>query len=179
MDRIYEALEFAALAHEGQFRKNPSKRLPYFIHCAAVGMTLQQAGYDEDTVVAGILHDTLEDTATDFDDLARTFGERVAHLVQSVTYDEPDAPWHDRKKQYIGHIAHAEPESVAISAADKTHNLRSLLGEAPAIFDHMNAPKKDQQWYYRSVFEAIEARLTAKHQLVKGLRPLVERLEKM
>ncbi len=175
MDRIYEALEFAALAHEGQFRKNPSRRLPYFIHCAAVGMTLQKAGFERTTVIAGILHDTLEDTGTSFEDLFEHFGRDVAELVRAVSYPEPDQPWRERKERYIEHLSEADPRAVAISAADKTHNLRSLLDEAPQIFEHMNAPKSEQQWYYRTVCAALTARLGADHELVKRLQPLVDR----
>lgn len=179
MDRIYEALEFAALAHEGQFRKNPSKRLPYFIHCAAVGMTLQEAGYDQETVIAGILHDTLEDTETSFDDIVEHFGRDIAELVRAVSYPEPHRPWRERKERYIEHLTRADPRAVAISAADKTHNLRSLLDEAPEIFDHMNAPKEEQKWYYGSVCQKLTERLGEDHPLVQRLRLLVEHLHAM
>lgn len=81
-ERIRKAVEFATKAHEGQKRKSGE---PYIIHPKAVMETLIEWGMDEDTVIAGVLHDTVEDTEVMLDDVKKEFGESVAFLVDGVT----------------------------------------------------------------------------------------------
>ena len=80
--RVKRAIEVAKMAHEGQLRKNGE---PYIIHPLAVKKILEEWGMDEDTVIAGILHDTVEDTDLRLDDIKQEFGESVAFLVDGVT----------------------------------------------------------------------------------------------
>ena len=81
-ERIRKAVEFATKAHEGQKRKSGE---PYIVHPKAVMETLIEWGMDEDTVIAGVLHDTVEDTEVTLDDVKKEFGESVAFLVDGVT----------------------------------------------------------------------------------------------
>lgn len=83
MNIIDQAINFAAMAHNGQTRKSTS--IPYISHPFAVGMILQKMKYAEEVIAAGILHDTLEDTSTMFDDLVEHFGIRVAKLVLATS----------------------------------------------------------------------------------------------
>ena len=69
--RIKHAVEVAKEAHEGQFRKTGE---PYIVHPLAVKKILEEWGMDEDTIIAGILHDTVEDTDLTLDDIKREFG---------------------------------------------------------------------------------------------------------
>ena len=80
MDLIDKALQIASIAHEGQYRKNT--KIPYIAHPVAVGMILQKAGYSEEMVAAGILHDTVEDTDITMEDIEREFGLEVARIVE-------------------------------------------------------------------------------------------------
>ncbi len=80
--RVEHAIEVAKKAHEGQFRKTGE---PYIIHPLAVKKILEDWGMDEDTIIAGILHDTVEDTSLTLDDIRKDFGESVAFLVDGVT----------------------------------------------------------------------------------------------
>ena len=73
--RVARAVEVAKKAHEGQFRKTGE---PYIIHPLAVKKILEEWGMDEDTIIAGILHDTIEDTDLTLDDIRNEFGESVA-----------------------------------------------------------------------------------------------------
>ncbi len=77
---IFQAVEFASTAHSGHFRKGTN--VPYIIHPLGVAKILIEHGCSEEIVVAGILHDTVEDTAITLEDIRRSFGERVDHLVQ-------------------------------------------------------------------------------------------------
>ena len=84
-DQILEleaAVTLASTAHKGQKRKSGE---PYIIHPLAVAATLVDWGMDIDTVLAGVLHDTVEDTATTLDEIENTFGKDVAFLVDGVT----------------------------------------------------------------------------------------------
>ena len=81
-ERIRKAVEFATKAHEGQKRKSGE---PYIVHPKAVMETLMEWGMDEDTAIAGVLHDTVDDTEVTLDDVKKEFGESVAFLVDGVT----------------------------------------------------------------------------------------------
>jgi guanosine-3',5'-bis(diphosphate) 3'-pyrophosphohydrolase len=116
------AASFSARAHRGQTRKD--KLTPYAAHPARVAMTLASlAGVtDAEVLAAAFLHDTLEDTTTDYDDLAERFGERVARLVAALTKDGrlPEA---EREEAYHAQLARAEPEARLIKLADVHDNL--------------------------------------------------------
>ena len=81
-DRIQKAIEMAKEAHEGQFRKTGES---YIVHPLAVKKILEEWGMDKDTIIAGVLHDTIEDTDLRLDDIKKEFGESVAFLVDGVT----------------------------------------------------------------------------------------------
>ena len=81
-EREQAAIDFATQAHEGQKRKSGE---PYIIHPLAVMNILREWGMDEDTVIAGVLHDTVEDTGVTLDEIKEKFGETVAFLVDGVT----------------------------------------------------------------------------------------------
>lgn len=123
---IFRALEYAAHAHEGQYRKSDGK-IPYFSHCAAVGMILHDAGFSDDVVCAGILHDILEDTAVTEGELRREFNTAIARLVVWVTEPPKSVRWEERKATYREQLSRAPAEARAISTADKLHNIQSIL----------------------------------------------------
>ena len=99
MDMVEKAIVFAAKAHDHQKRKGTD--IPYITHPFAVGMLLQKEKCSEEVIVAGILHDTLEDTETTFEDLTEMFGLRVANLVQAASEKDKSLPWEVRKQQTI------------------------------------------------------------------------------
>src|ERR1039458_2599643 len=76
--RLEQAMRWAAQAHAGQTRR--SSDTPYFEHVAAVALILDRAGFSEDVVIAGLLHDVVEDTATSLADVASRFGAPVSEL---------------------------------------------------------------------------------------------------
>ena len=132
---VMRALELAAEWHLGQFRKHPSEQIPYIAHPAGVGMLLQKAGCDDETVAAGILHDAIEDCGVTEEELAVAMTPRVAELVAWVSEPPKTVPWAERKAAYREKLAKAPAEALRIAAADHAYNLRGILTIAETSVD--------------------------------------------
>ena len=124
---LHRALEFAAIKHQGQFRRNPKEQVPYISHPACVGLMLARAGQDDEVVAAGILHDVTEDCGVTDAELVEKFSERVARLVNQVSEQDKSLAWEERKNAYRERLKTADVEAIAIAAADHIQNLRSLM----------------------------------------------------
>lgn len=137
-DRIKKAVALATKAHEGQFRKTGE---PYIVHPLAVKKILEEWGMDEDTIIAGVLHDTVEDTSLTLDDIKQEFGEPVAFLVDGVTklstarngMRDIDTYLPATKDNFLRlMIALGDDIRVLIiKLADRLHNLRTLSALPP------------------------------------------------
>jgi (p)ppGpp synthase/HD superfamily hydrolase len=125
------ALDFAARKHVHQRRKGELAE-PYVNHLSDVARLLAAATQGEDVtlVIAGLLHDTMEDTETSFDELAKEFGQEVAELVAEVT-DDKSLPKPERKRLQIATAPHKSARARMIKLADKTSNLHSLISSPP------------------------------------------------
>lgn len=150
------ALRFAKECHRGQVRKGTTR--PYITHCTEVARILHKHGYSEEIVIAGLLHDTVEDTEATLEDLRIGFGEEVSNLVNYVSEDKlPSLSWTERKVRYIKKLTDAPEGAVVISAADKLHNITETLEQflkvGDAVFLKFNAGKENQKWFYRSLTE--------------------------
>lgn len=154
---IDRALATAAFAHRQQTRK--STDIPYIVHPCAVGLLLLDAGCATEVVVAGILHDVIEDTPVTLAALRRDFGATVAELVAQCSEPDKSLPWEKRKQHTITFLATAPAPVKLVVAADKLHNLRSIaleqhrLGEA--VWQRFNRGREQQEWYYRRVTESL------------------------
>ncbi len=127
-DKIIDAVNFSKSKHEGQKRKSGE---PYIIHPLAVAEILVQLDMDGDTICAGLLHDTIEDTTTNYDDLSKRFGKTVADLVEGVTKIEIFKT--DNKSvqeaETIRKMFFAmskDARVIIIKLADKLHNMRTV-----------------------------------------------------
>jgi (p)ppGpp synthase/HD superfamily hydrolase len=131
VEALARAYNFAATRHSGQFRKGEAGE-PYVNHLAEVAQLVAQAtaGGDVDLVIAAVLHDTVEDTRTTFDEIEAAFGPRVASLVGEVT-DDKSLEKAERKRLQIEHAGHASTGAKIIKIADKTSNLRALASSPP------------------------------------------------
>ena len=123
---LLAALEFAAGAHLGQKRKDPEGS-PYISHPFAVGLVLERLGYEEDVVIAGILHDVIEDTNFTIRDIESKFGKKVAKFVLGVTEKNKLDSWEKRKIDYRENLKEQPGEALAISGADLLCNRLDLL----------------------------------------------------
>lgn len=128
MTTIERATEFAVKAHGDQKRKYTNE--PYVNHCIAVSKLVASVTMNDDIIVAAILHDTLEDTPTTFDDLQREFGIRVATLVREVTdvSTPEDGNRRIRKAKDRKHLAGASFAAKTIKLADLIDNTSSIVG---------------------------------------------------
>src|SRR3712207_3105258 len=121
MIRLNFAIEIAAQAHAGQVRKGTNT--PYVSHPYAVGMMLSQTGCAEDMVIAGILHDTVEDTDLTLDYISEHFGDHVALIVEGCSEPDKSLPWEERKSHTLQYLRTAPWEVRVVSCADKLHNI--------------------------------------------------------
>jgi (p)ppGpp synthase/HD superfamily hydrolase len=126
--RIEQAIRAAAILHHGQVRKGGAP-YPYITHPFAVASILADYTRDEDTIIAGLLHDTLEDTSYSPEELEADFGSRVREIVVGVTEDKEASSWAARKASYLRALKNAPAESFMVAAADKIHNLRAVVEE--------------------------------------------------
>lgn len=127
MIRVKRALDWAAQLHEHQLRKYPGVRVPYMSHLAGVVATLSRHGFRADVVVAGALHDAIEDAGVTRDDIAARFGAEVAELVVACSEADKSLPWEARKQAYLEAFPKKPWDAQAITLADKIDNLESLL----------------------------------------------------
>jgi len=157
MNRIHEAIVFAARKHAGQMRKGTD--VPYISHPMEVMQILiTERVCSEDVIIAGILHDTLEDTNTNPKEILELFGENVLKIVAAESEDK-SKPWKERKQTTIDHLAGASLEAKLVCCADKLSNLRSMASDIEAVGDKLwgrfNAGKSDIEWYYWEIAAAL------------------------
>jgi (p)ppGpp synthase/HD superfamily hydrolase len=122
---VREALQTAQSAHAGQVR-NGSGGMAYVEHPRGVAEMLAEQGFDEEVLAAALLHDVVEDSETTVEELRAPFGERVAGIVGALTDDESIESYRERKVEHRERVAAAGPEALAIYAADKLANVRTL-----------------------------------------------------
>ena len=136
--RIQKAVEMATRAHEGQMRKSGD---PYISHPLAVMKIVEDWGMDEDTIIAAVLHDTVEDTDITLEDIKREFGEQVAFLVDGVTklsnirsgMRDIDTYLPETKDNLLRLLIAmgSDIRVLIIKLADRLHNLRTLSALPP------------------------------------------------
>jgi len=126
--RVEQAIKAATVLHDGQFRKGPIA-VPFVSHVLSVAFLVREFTTDETTLVAAVLHDTIEDTDYTIEELTEDFGKDVAKIVLTLT--EPDRSvvpdWLERKKIYAEQLKQGSLAAVQIAAADKMHNFRSMV----------------------------------------------------
>lgn len=128
---LLKALAFSADKHRDQRRKDQSAT-PYINHpIGLVSILCHEGGiYDPEVLMGALLHDTVEDTDTQFSDIEGLFGPGVEHIVRQVT-DDKSLPSAVRKQQQIDHAAQATDQAKLVKLADKIHNLRDLVKSPP------------------------------------------------
>ena len=129
---LLRATLFAAEKHRDQ-RRGDARETPYINHPIMVVNLLANVGRitNFETLQAGMLHDTIEDTDTTADELEEHFGQRVRNLVLEVT-DDKSLKKQERKKLQIEHAPHLSPQAKTIKIADKIANLTDLKNSPPA-----------------------------------------------
>jgi (p)ppGpp synthase/HD superfamily hydrolase len=177
------ALRRAAEWHKDQSRK--SSGAPYVEHVMAVALVLDRLGFGEEVVIAGLLHDAIEDTGATRAQIEAEFGPRVADLVQhcsEVKLDEQGKkrPWIDRKRDHLAALATAPLEARAIVLADKLHNLVSIqidLSDGKTVWETFRAERADVLSYYRNTIEVIGIEDPRLELLAEECREILTRLK--
>jgi len=132
---VARASDFAARRHINQRRKGVAGE-PYLNHLVEVAALLAEATHGDDAALlaAGLLHDTLEDTPTKYEELESLFGADIAALVAEVT-DDKSLPKAERKRRQVVNTPTKSVRARLIKLADKTSNLRALVSTPPADWD--------------------------------------------
>lgn len=178
-NKIEKAIRWAARLHKNQLRKDG--KTPYVSHCYSVACILSNYTNEQNLIVAGLLHDVLEDVPGFFyEDLVREFGESVAKLVLSLSENkdpnektDKKITWEDRKSQHLVSLRNAKSEVLVICVADKIHNLRSTINEleetGEKTWENFNAPLEKQIWYQNEILKIMKDRIP--------LHPITRELE--
>lgn len=170
-DVINHALAFAAKHHDRQVRKGT--KLPYLTHPANVALILTRYGRGNDTVVAGILHDVIEDCVRDGytremleERIGDKFGAETLETVLAVTYrrhddDGVELSGDDRKTDYLERLANANEEARWVCAADKIHNAASIVADLrrtidpETVWSRFSGGKSGTARWYRQVYDRL------------------------
>jgi (p)ppGpp synthase/HD superfamily hydrolase len=179
--RFNDAFLFAAEKHASQTRKKTD--VPYISHLMSVASLVLEAGGGEDEGVAALLHDVVEDCGGRpvLEEIRLRFGDRVADIVQGCTdaYTIPKPPWKQRKLEYLEVLRRADDDVRLVSAADKLHNVRSILAdyrrEGDSVWDRFSGRREGTLWYYRAVLNVL--RQGKANRLVDELERVVTELE--
>lgn len=174
-DRFTRAVDYARIAHAAQVRKGTS--IPYMTHLLGVAVLVIEHGGSEAQVIAGLLHDLLEDCGAHHEPIIRTeFGGAVADIVIActdgtaedkgafATLEAKRGDWLRRKQEYLTHLQHAPAEVLLVSVCDKLHNARSTVQdlEDPAVgatvFARFTGGAEGTLWYYRSLSSLFDQR---------------------
>lgn len=160
---FFKALRFAAYKHRNQRRKD-SQSSPYINHPIAVAETLWRVGHVREitTLVAAVLHDTIEDTDTTPEEVKAEFGDAVLSLVLEVT-DDKRLPKAERKRLQIETAPHKSPGAKQIKLADKITNVYDVIHTPPLTWS------LQRKWDYLDWTEKV----------VNGLRGQNRELEEL
>lgn len=155
--QLQKAIIFATLKHQKQKRKGTD--IPYIVHPMEVMQILTSLRCSETVILAGILHDTLEDTNTTPDEIKREFGNNVLDIVKSESEDKTKT-WKERKYATIEHLKTVSEEAKQVCFADKLSNLLSMyrdkLAVGDALWKRFNASKQEIEWYYRGIASVLQ-----------------------
>ncbi len=133
LGRIRAAYDMARMAHSGQKRRDGS---PYVTHCIAAADISVDIGLDEDSIIAALLHDVIEDTSLTHEDIARQFGSVVADIVEGVTkltrvqYTSKEDEQAENLRKMLLAMA-KDIRVILIKIADRLHNMRTMAWQSP------------------------------------------------
>lgn len=164
---LQKAIKFAAKTHQVyQDQKRKGKLIPYIVHPLTVGLILSRAGADEAVIIAGILHDTIEDSPqhkrVSREMIVERFGRRVADLVESVTEKDRTLDYQQRKAEAFEAIASFSHNSVVLKSADVLSNVTEMVDDyaryQDEVFDRFRGSKKETIAHYLRVIKALNLR---------------------
>ncbi len=182
-DRFVSAMGYAYQVHNGQRRKGTG--VPYIAHVLGVAAIAMEYGADEDQAIAALLHDAAEDGGGEatLAEIRARFGDAVADIVlgcsDSLVEDPEDKlPWQERKENYLAHLENASLGVCFVSAADKLHNVRSIMRDyhehGDDIWNRFQGRRDGTLWYYETVAHTLVRRYRSP--LTRDLQDAVDQL---
>lgn len=203
--RLSQAFALAQHLHEGQLRKvhkdeDQSLAVPYITHVTEVMSLMVQAHASEDQLIAGLLHDALEDqpqTASGADTatvIRKNFGRKVLAYVEHCSDalpapGEAKPPWRERKEAHLRHMraqARKDPRFLLVTLCDKISNARAIVDDVEhhgdIVWRRFNASPPEIAWYYGEMLQVIKdnrKRLPHSEALVARLDKHVARLTEL
>jgi (p)ppGpp synthase/HD superfamily hydrolase len=183
---LYEqALKIAATAHKDQKRKHDGS--PYIVHPIMVARILEQHGFSEVVVAAGLVHDVIEDSNTSEAELRSALGDEVVDIVVAVSEDQStdwrsmEGGWEKVKEMYVDTVCQAPVEVKAVSVADKIHNAQNLLAHAnlvgSEIWTNFNRGKNKKIWFEELLCEGLSKQW--QHPMLDVYHDLIEEMKKV
>jgi GTP pyrophosphokinase len=181
--RFEAAMVYAHHVHQNQRRKGTG--IPYIAHILGVAALAIEYGANEDEAIGALLHDAAEDGGGEatLAEIRARFGDAVADIVlgcsDSLVEDPEDKlPWRERKENYIAHLQNASPSVCLVSAADKLHNVRSVMRDyrehGEEIWERFQGRRDGTLWYYETVADTLVRRYRT--QLTRDLQDDVDKL---
>ncbi len=147
--KIQHAINRASKLHQNQLRYDAEKT-PHIAHLISVAILVAEHTDDEDTIVAAIMHDSIEDVPDyTISDLTTEFGDNVSRMVSSLSEDTTMLDWKERKYDYLNNIKQGGINVAIISLADKVHNFEGMI----------EMWKSDHNIYWANYFKDISHRL--------------------
>ena len=189
-ERIEKAIVRATVLHH--FQKRKVSGVPFIVHPYSVAFLLTHYTDDEDVIIAGLLHDVLEDTP-DYTEamFLEEFGKRPLAIVKEVTEDYSEAEkldhilrgdtstWHKRKEKYLHNLENDSQEALLVAAADKICNMRNIIDEyrshGEGIWVSFGRKPEELVWFYESANRVISAYL--RHPLSVEMDKIYQELE--
>jgi (p)ppGpp synthase/HD superfamily hydrolase len=180
--RYEAALSLAARAHRHQLRKGGD--VPYIVHPVHVSVILIRHGFGEDVIIAGLLHDVVEDQDVPLSQIEAQFGPAVAEMVGALTERKREGtaqrPWETRKREALQQIGRASQGAVAVKAADALHATRTtaadLRRQGSTLWAVFGRGPALSSWYYHQIATIVGKRL-AGHPLAEELARAVADLD--
>lgn len=170
-----KAFALALAAHEGQKRHEGT---PYITHPVAVAFILARHDFSEEVIAAALCHDVLEDTNITEDEMRLELGGVVVDTIKALSYDY-SVPYKEQRERYIESVRQAGEGAMAVSVADKIHNVQSLLAlyaqEGPGIWKKFNATREQKLWFEEAMLAMLKS--SWQHPLVEEYEALVEKLK--
>lgn len=159
--RFEAALGYACRLHATQLRKGSDT--PYVAHLLAVTAIVIENGGAEDEAIAALLHDAIEDQGGEpvRREIEARFGANVLAIVEGCTDTDqtPKPPWRARKEAHLARLERATSSVALVAAADKLHNLRSLVADYAAhgdeLWSRFNGGQAGTLWYYQAAIAAL------------------------
>ncbi|MFA5644558.1 MAG: HD domain-containing protein [Patescibacteria group bacterium] len=163
-DKIRRAIKFASKTHNQYQQQNrKGKVIPYITHPLTVGIILSLAKASEDVIIAGILHDTIEDSPEHKkvtpEMITERFGKNVVKLVLSVTEKNRNLSWEERKKEALRHIKDFSNDSLLVKSADVLANYSELVDDhnryGDEVFNRFNGSKEEIIVHQLKIISAV------------------------